>query len=381
MRKTLFAEVAGHFRVVGLSVAIALCGPSSLALANGTPPPESVATDQTTAQEVVAYPQPPADLSPLSASDADLGQYGFPPRPDAQSAPDEYAHWKKLVSVPRVANPKLQQTTIYNGPVQGLSVGQTLHNGAAASLSYNWSGYAVTAGKGTFKKNNSAIYAEWVVPVAQQAFGVCNGIWDYSSQWIGFDGFNSGDVLQAGTEVDAYCSAGIPSTFYSAWIEWFPNDETRVGAPAVEPGDLIGEEVWYTTASPNGNAYIANFTLNQSDTYAFSVPSGTTYDGNSAEWVVERPGIGGPGFADLTNYVADQFNIDYATNVKSKFYPGKSSGGTKRYAITMVCDGTTAGSWTPGSACLSTTAISIPDLYGVSTPWFYDAGPAYGSGL
>jgi len=54
MRKILFAEVAGHFRVVGLSVAIALCGPSSLALANGTPPPESVATDQTSAQEVVA---------------------------------------------------------------------------------------------------------------------------------------------------------------------------------------------------------------------------------------------------------------------------------------------------------------------------------------
>jgi hypothetical protein len=120
VRKKLVAEVAGRLRVVGFSVAIALCAPSSLALANGTPPPESVATDQTSAQEVVTYPQPPAGFNPLSASDAEFEQYGFPPRPDAQSAPDQYAHWKKLVSVPRVANPTLQQTTIYNGPAQGV---------------------------------------------------------------------------------------------------------------------------------------------------------------------------------------------------------------------------------------------------------------------
>ena len=137
----------------------------------------------------------------------------------------------------------------------------------------------MTGKNGTFTKNGSAIYAEWVVPIAQQAFGVCNGGTDYSSQWIGFDGFNSGDVLQAGTEVDAYCS-GSTSIFYSSWIEWYPFSETKVSAPVTQPGNLMGSEVWYTTASPYGHAYIANYTLNQSDSYAFNPPSGTTYVGN-----------------------------------------------------------------------------------------------------
>ena len=89
-----------------------------------------------------------------------------------------------------------------------MSIGETLDNGIVSTTSSNWSGYAVTGANGTFGKNNKFHFSEWVVPVAQQAVGVCNGFWDYSSQWDGFDGFSSGDVLQAGTEADAYCSGG-----------------------------------------------------------------------------------------------------------------------------------------------------------------------------
>ena len=370
MKKKLFAEVVGRLCAVGFSVAIALCGLSSLAMANGAPPAESVASDQTNVQGVVLYPQPPPDLDPLSASDAELAQYGFPPRPDAQSVPEAYAHWLKLVSVPRVANPKLSQTTIYNGPARHVSIGETLDNGIVSTTSNNWSGYAVTGANGTFRKNNNFIFFEWVVPIAQQAFGVCNGFWDYSSQWDGFDGFGSGDVLQAGTEADAYCSGGTKVTFYSSWIEWYPFSETRVSVPAAQPGDLMGSEVWYSTTSPHGNAYLVNYTLQQAQGYSFNPPSGTTLVGNSAEWVVERPGIS-TGLADLTNYVADQFNYDYAYN-GSYFYPGSSPAGTTTYAIKMTCP-----PWTPSSSCSSTTHISTPYLYGLSTLWFYDSAPAF----
>ena len=82
-----------------------------------------------------------------------------------------------------------------------------------------------------------------------------------------------------------------------------PIRETRVTSPDVQPGDLMGAEVWYTTAAPYGNAYLVNYTLQQAATYAFNPPSGTTYVGNSAEWIVERPGVNG-GLANLTNYVA-----------------------------------------------------------------------------
>jgi hypothetical protein len=111
-----------------LGLAIVLCGLCSLATAQRTPVPEratadqrntpSVAADQTNAPGVVSYPQPPAGFDPNTASDKELTRYGFPPRPDPEKAPEAYAHWRKLVSVPRIANPTLQQTTIYNGPAQ-----------------------------------------------------------------------------------------------------------------------------------------------------------------------------------------------------------------------------------------------------------------------
>jgi hypothetical protein len=348
-----------------------LCGLSSGVMAGGTPFAGSVSSDQTIAEGVVTPSQPPADLNPLAASDEELEENGFPPRPDPQSAPASYARWQTLVSVPRVANPKLTQTTIYNGPAQHLSMGPTLSNGIVSTTSTNWSGYAAVGARGTFAHNNSFIFQEWIVPIAQTAFGVCNGIPVYSSQWDGFDGYGSGDVLQAGTEADAVCSSSGRATLYSSWIEWYPFSETRVSVPAAQPGDLMGSEVWYTTSSPHGHAYLVNYTLNQAQTYAFNPPSGTTFVGNSAEWIEERPGVNG-GLADLTNYVADPFNVDYAGNTVSYFYPGSSPAGTTIYAIRMTCP-----PWNPSSACSSTKIISTPDLYGLYTLWFYDSVPAY----
>ena len=350
--------------------ALALGSRATLVMAAGAPPAGSVAIDQSPVQNIVAYPQPPANLNPLSASDAVLEQNGYPPRPDAVNAPSAYARWQKMVSARRVANSVMQATTIYNGPAQHVLAGRSIANGTVSTTSTNWSGYAVTGASGTFAHNKSFIFAEWIVPVAQQAFGVCNGFWDYSSQWDGFDGFGSGDVLQAGTEADAFCSASGKSTFYSSWIEWYPFAETRVSVPAVQPGDLMSAEVWYTTSAPFGHAYLVNYTLNQAQSYAFNPPSGTIFQGNSAEWVEERPGISS-GLADLTNYVADPFNITYAYNQTSFFYPGSSPAGTTIYAIRMTCP-----PWTPSSACSSTTTISTPHLYGLDTLWFYDSGPA-----
>ena len=96
MTRKSFVEVARHLGAIAFSVAIALGSFSSRVMAGGTPLPGTVATDQTIAGETVIYPQPPANLDPLSASDEELEQYGFPPRPDPLSAPEAYAHWQKL---------------------------------------------------------------------------------------------------------------------------------------------------------------------------------------------------------------------------------------------------------------------------------------------
>ncbi len=355
--------------LAGLVLVVALFASNSLIIA-GSPPPEGVAPDQSIAQTVIQYPQLPPHFEPLGASDAELANYGIPPRPDPRKAPAAFRHWKKLVAVPRPANGTLRPTKMYHGPIRQAARVGILKNGTVALTSLNWSGYAVGAAAGTFTYDNSFVSSEWVVPVAQQPFGVCDGSWDYSSQWAGFDGLSSNDVLQAGTEADAYCSSPAQAKFYSAWIEWYPYAAVRVSVPAVQEGDLMAAEVWYTSTPPFGHAYLANLTLGQAASYAFNPPPGIIFQGDSAEWVEERPAIGN-GLANLTNYVADQFNAVYANNTISGFLPGASPAGTSSYAITMACP-----PWTPGSSCPSSTAISTPYLYGLWTLWFYSSGPA-----
>ncbi|HJU11699.1 MAG TPA: G1 family glutamic endopeptidase [Candidatus Binataceae bacterium] len=369
MRKKILRKISEAAAIISLSLVLTMGCDSAFAM--GAAPAESLATNQTMAQAVTTYPQAPAEFRPHSASAAELQYYGFPPRPDPVNHPAAYTRWKKLVSIPRVANPSLQQTKLYNGPIRNVSIIHAPKTGTFQIQSNNWSGSAVTAPTFTFVQNNAIVVAQWVVPRAQQAFGVCSGGWDYSSQWAGFDGFTSNDVLQAGTEADAFCGSSGPASFYSSWVEWFPFSEIRVSVPAVRPGDLMLAEVWYTTTYPYGHAYLANYTLQQAQVYSFDPPPGVYFQGDSAEWILERPGLGST-LTNLTNYVGSPFNYDYAFNNINYFYPGSSPAGTTTYAITMTCP-----PWSPSSACPSTQAISTPYLYGLWTFWFYDSGPAF----
>jgi hypothetical protein len=375
MRRTsLFTKVAGRLGAGTLGVAIVLCGLSSRVMAGGAPPP-GVSSDQSVAQSTIIPPGPPTGFNALTASDEDLDYYGFPPKPDQQSDPNHYAIWKKMVSVPRGANPQVTQTDIYQGAARNVALGKTLSNGIVTGTSTNWSGYTDTAPEGTFTPNDSYVFSFWVVPFAQQPFGVCSGGYYYSSAWDGLDGFTSPDVLQAGTESDAYCSGSTKSQFYSAWYEWDPFNEVRVSSPAAQPGDLMSSEVWYTTASPHGHAYLVNYTLDASGTYAFNPPSGTSLRGDSAEWVVERPLVIG-GLSDLTNYISDYFHEAQARSgtTGSVFYPGSAPTGDTIYNLTMTCP-----PWTPSSSCNTTTGLSTAVLYATWDLFFYvhNEGPAY----
>jgi hypothetical protein len=191
--------------------------------------------------------------------------------------------------------------------------------------SSNWSGPSVVYSGTPFAVE--AIEGEFVVPTARQAFGSCTGGWDYSSQWPGIDGNGgSGDVLQAGTEADAYCNGNTTSSFYSAWIEWFPFSETRVGSPAIHPGDLVFVEVWNVSPTA-GYAYFYNFSTQTAAEYALSAPSGTHLVGNSLEWIVERPSVGGS-LATLTNYTDVSWPLGVAWNYQAAnptyFFPGEA---------------------------------------------------------
>jgi hypothetical protein len=130
------------------------------------------------------------------------------------------------------------------GPAIHVTSPLTAHGGGLrnAASSTNWSGFATSGA--TF----TTVSASWVEPTAH-----CTRGRQFSSFWIGLDGFNSGTVEQTGTEVD--CSGRTP--VYFAWTEFFP--AFPVNFPdTVNPGDHFTGSV-----TSNGGS---NFTLRLADT-------------------------------------------------------------------------------------------------------------------
>ncbi|HET7247359.1 MAG TPA: G1 family glutamic endopeptidase [Streptosporangiaceae bacterium] len=138
-----------------------------------------------------------------------------------------------------------------------------------AEQSTNWSGYA--AGAKTYNK----ISASWVEPTAH-----CPGGSQFSSFWVGLDGFNNGTVEQTGSEVD--CRSGSPR--YFGWYEMFPAFPVNFG-DTVRPGDHFSGSVTF-----NGSG---KFTLVLKDTtqgWSHTVHKTlTSAKRSSAEVIAEAP--------------------------------------------------------------------------------------------
>ena len=136
-------------------------------------------------------------------------------------------------------------------------------------------------------------------------------------------------MLQDGIEFDAYCKGKTKSTFYSAWFEWYPFSEIRIGNLPIAPGEEYFMEVW-STSSTKGHAYLVNVTKKKAVTIVFNAPKGTKLIGNSAEWITERPAVNG-GLATLTNYGSQKYSDAHGETFSGKALdPGDSS------AIVMV---------------------------------------------
>jgi hypothetical protein len=339
------------------------------------PPPGGVAIGAP--MGIKMLPPPPAHHNALTASPQLNAQYGIPPAPNATTSPDAHAKWVRAVSGTNFASPNLTElthTNIQHGPAKKAAMSVANENaanapgggtnGTATATSSNWSGTAIYNPSRPFQVE--AVIGEFVVPKARQAFGSCSGGWDYSSQWVGIDGWGSSDVFQAGVEADAYCSGSTTAAFYSTWIEWYPYNEVRVSSPGIQPGDLVFVEVWNTSPT-NGYAYIKNMSTNTAASYQLTAPPGTQLVGNSVEWVVERPGINGS-LATLTNYIDVPFNYGIAWNYTSSaptiYYPGQNPAAGTLYNITMLDN---AGK-----------PVSAAYIQNASFLWFQDYGSACG---
>ncbi len=314
-------------------------------------------------------PEPPAGFDPEGASDADLKAYGFPPRPSLASS--GYDMWVKMVTAAkiRIPNPTFQTTGLVHRPPQNLGGGGPI---GGSGTSYNWSGvYEDGSSDNYFAANGSTIATVFSVPAVNSSPEDCTYGPYIASIWIGFDGWipgGTGDVLQAGVDASAcqiydstlniYVPAYSP---YEFWFEWEVSGCTMSQYACYETatnfqpneGDTVIIDVTYYTSSPNANAYIADYTSGQYVSVWYDEPDNGTYTGNSAEWIVERPGI-------ITSYPSPYYDLAayesfYMEGTYDGYLPGSGPASGPNY-LTMEC--TTSYPWYPSTSCSNDTVLS-----------------------
>jgi hypothetical protein len=174
------------------------------------------------------------------------------------------------------------------GPASPGTGSQTAPGGplTQASSSTNWSGYAAS---GKFTK----VSASWVEPT-----GHCSSGSQYSSFWVGLDGYNSSSVEQTGSEVD--CSGGTPQ--YYSWYEMYPAYPVNF-SNTVRPGDHFTGSVTF-----NGGS---SYTLVLSDTtrgWSHTVNASLTGAANSSAEVIAEAPSSSSGVLPLANFGTVNFS-------------------------------------------------------------------------
>jgi Peptidase A4 family len=178
-------------------------------------------------------------------------------------------------SLPAAASTTTENTLHPGGPlIHPSSGGITSNVSTTTTISLNWSGYAVTG-----KKPYNYVTSTFVQPTV-----TCPGVADqYTSNWVGLDGYNDQTVEQDGTA--AWCGGPNDTTpKYEAWYEMYPANSVNVFA--VHPGDIIQATVSYSDSA-------ADFTLTVSDLSTGKSATDTATCAScaraSAEWIIERP--------------------------------------------------------------------------------------------
>ena len=249
----------------------------------------------TTLDGAFISPAPPADFDPNTASRASLIKNGFLwRRPGKDDDPAVRAAWERAFSRPWRAEDRLVPEF---APQPSMSHHLRSVQRAADGISIADSVWAGVAVRGTW----TGVIGQWVIPAVTEPLqpqGTTGG-WN-SLSWIGLDGaVDSNDVLQAGVQqlVD---HNGNPQ--YVAWYEWFaPRQEdsppyifvTAIPNFAVSPGQTVYCSIQYV-GSTAGQVYFANQSTGQHFSVTLAPPPGATFNGSSAEWIMESPNGGEP---------------------------------------------------------------------------------------
>jgi hypothetical protein len=245
-------------------------------------------------------PAPPDSFHPKTASQTELMKHGLMWRkPTASDPPELHAAWEKFFSrkwmekdriVPEL-HPQLGITHNYRGPAPR-------QQADTSYLGRVWAGAGTKTGKWT------SIIGYWNIPsvsLPPEPQG-SEGGWN-SSSWLGLDGFFfSNDVLQAGIQQKVVSIFGVGIPIYVAWYEWFAPPQagspgyiyqTNIANFPVSPGQQVYCSVQYN-GTASGSISFANETTGQHFSITLAPPPGASFNGQSAEWIMEAPDGGEP---------------------------------------------------------------------------------------
>lgn len=252
----------------------------------------------------------PEDFDPYTAEPRLLRKYGFPRRPDIKTEPGLRKLWDNVFA----SKPKLIKAELAVDHKRAkLKSERALKQDGVDFSPLGWGGFVAAANP---PQQFNMVYGEWVVPAVDA--NIDNFNWPTTlAFWIGIDGNQSTDVLQAGTA--AYVDNGMVS--YYAWSEWFPADAVAVMNFAIKPGDYMIMMICAhsTTAA---TCYMRNKTTNIATSFPMSAEPGITLAGESVEWAAEVLKIAPllPQFSSVTfnNCIASTNEGDF--NLTSGFF-------------------------------------------------------------
>jgi hypothetical protein len=309
---------------------------------------------------VRTFAEAPRNFDVVNASDEERARFGFPARPDAKTEPEHYAQWSRAMQAAKIHwQGQLKAAPVRNDsenvPLMTDTMGAkpAATSGPTHGTSLNWAGVVLTKKLTSYSSTQSFrdIYSLISVQVAQLPFGgSCNpnvGETEFDQlSWVGLNGFVKGATIQPGATRGALmggvwsyiqCSPWVPS--YTGYFATFGWTGSNLLAFAVRPGDIVYTEV----AAPAGGTqpsylFIEDLTTLTYASYTVGVPSGRTFVGDSAEWIVSRPCCRGNGYPyELLNTGETFFDGGAALdNAGGTLYPGSQDPSTQ--VLTMRDD-------------------------------------------
>jgi hypothetical protein len=283
---------------------------------------------------VHSFVPPKNSFDHRTVSDATLLKHGvLVRRPDPNVNPGLFQIWRKALeeiwTEQNFVLPALEPQFGVTHQVRGL------HQSDMGYRSFNWAGCVL---RGSW----DGAMGVWQVPtISKPSTPQANsGGWN-SSSWVGLDGSglpgtNTQDVLQAGI-AQTLDASGNPS--YVAWYEWFvPNPDvvsaqypyvwqTNINTIPVKPGDTISVVVQYVKNKGDnignplpppgpynfGGVLLVNVTTNQAVNLYLDPPTGASFAGDSAEWIME---LNDGGTGTLPRFTSINFNQAGACNAQ-----------------------------------------------------------------